>query len=289
MATTTRPSGRHHPAHNTNVRHDGGVAQTHADRLATAMSSTQDTNASICHILREDPDLAEGLQPRQRQRAIAECIASTTRIPPGAWKGIQAIDLTGGVGLLVLDGLLLRRVGVDGRYGGELLGTGDLLRPWQGEDTHPAIPRTTGWRVLRPTRVAVLDRVAAHRMAQFPELTGRLVERALERSRNLSVVIAIVHQPRVEIRLQMLFWHLAERWGQVRPDGVALPLHITHNLLADLVAARRPTVTTAMSELTRRRLIVPIKDGWALPGTPPRALLELRDAEALATAGPDAE
>jgi CRP-like cAMP-binding protein len=37
----------------------------------------------------------------------------------------------GGYGLLVLEGLLLRRVGIEGRYGAELLGPGDLLRPWQ--------------------------------------------------------------------------------------------------------------------------------------------------------------
>jgi CRP-like cAMP-binding protein len=210
------------------------------------------------------------------------------RIPRGAWKGNQAIDLTGGVGLLVLDGLLLRRVGVDGRYGGELLGSGDLLRPWQGEDAQPTIPRTIGWRVLRPTRVAVLDRAVAHRMARYPELTGRLVGRALERSRNLSVVIAIVHQPRVEVRLQMLLWHLAERWGQVRPDGVALTMHMTHSLLADLIAARRPTVTSAMSELSRRRLVIPIEGGWALPGQPPRALLEIGEADTTAAARPGA-
>jgi len=228
-----------------------------------------DAAQPTCHILREDPDLADVLPPTQRERATAECIARTMQIRAGSWDGEPIGNLTGGIGLLVLDGLLLRRVGVDGRYGGELLGAGDLLRPWQGEDAHPAVPRTIGWRVLKPTRVAILDRGVAHRMAHFPELTGRLVERALERSRNLSLLIAIVHQPRVEVRLQILLWHLAERWGQVRPDGIALHMHITHSLLADLIAAQRPTVTTAMSELTRRQVIVPINGGWALRGEPP--------------------
>lgn len=234
---------------------------------------------SICEILREDPDLGDGLAPVERTRAIEECITLTMRIPRGPWGGDVPDDLAGGIGLLVLNGLLLRRVGVNGRFGGELLGNGDLLRPWQGEDLQPAIPRTTAWRVLEPTRLAVLDRAAARRIARFPDLTGRLVERALERSRNLSVGIAIIHHPRVEARLEMLLWHLADRWGHVRPDGIAIPIQLPHTLLAELLAAQRPTVTTAMSELTRRGLIVPMHRGWLLRGQPPAELLELRDAE----------
>ena len=234
---------------------------------------------SMCQLLREDPDLGDGLAPLERARAIEECIAPTMRIPQGGWGGDVPDNLAGGIGLLVLNGLLLRRVGVNGRFGGELLGNSDLLRPWQGEDIPSAIRRTIGWRVLEPTRLAVLDRGVARRIARFPELTGRLVERALERSRNLSVGIAIIHHPRVELRLQMLLWHLADRWGHVRPDGIAIPIQIPHTILADLIAAQRPTVTTAMSELTRRGLIVPMHRGWLLRGRPPAQLVELRDAE----------
>ena len=224
-----------------------------------------------CHILREDPDLTDGLEPLRRERAIQECIAPTIRIPMGHWNGKVPDSMEGGIGLLVLDGLLLRHVGIDGRFGGELLGSGDLLRPWQGENAQPTIPSTTAWRVLKPTRLAILDRAAAHRLARFPELTGHLVERALERSRNLSIAIAIVHHPRVELRLHMLLWHLADRWGQVRPDGIAIPIRIAHTLLADLIAAQRPSVSTAISELTRRGLVIPIDSGgWVLRGNPTR-------------------
>ena len=52
------------------------------------MSSGQNADAHpICHILREDPDLAEVLAPHQRDWAIEECIAPTTRIPRGQWSG----------------------------------------------------------------------------------------------------------------------------------------------------------------------------------------------------------
>ncbi len=85
----------------------------------------------------------------------------------------------GGIGLLVLEGLLIRRVGVDDRFGAELLGEGDLLRPWQGEDGAGTINPTTGWRVLEATRLAVLDEHAARVMAAYPQLTGALVARAV--------------------------------------------------------------------------------------------------------------
>jgi CRP/FNR family transcriptional regulator, cyclic AMP receptor protein len=250
--------------------------------MTHARSPTGEPRAaeSICQILREDPDLGDELAPIQRERAVEECVAPTMRLPRGHWSGDVPDKLAGGIGLLVLNGLLLRRVGVNGRFAGELLGSGDLLRPWQDEHAHPAIPRATGWRVLEPARLAVLDQGAARRIARFPELTGRLVGRALERSRNLSLGIAIIHHPKVELRLQMLLWHLADRWGHVRPDGVAIPMHLTHTQLADLIAAQRPTVTTAMSELTRRGVIVQMPHGWLLRGRPPPEVLDIRNVEA---------
>ena len=207
----------------------------------------------------------------------------TVRIPRGRWATQWDDGVRGGIGLLVLEGLLLRRVGIDGRFGAELLGEGDLLRPWQGDDGDSTLSQTTRWRVLEATRFAVLDVEAARCLAAYPEVTGSLVARALERARNLSINMAIVHQARVHVRLQMLLWHLADRWGRVRSEGVILPLHLTHAVLADLVAARRPTVTTALTQLDQAGAGAPSDDGWLLSGEPPGELLEL---QAVALASP---
>jgi CRP/FNR family cyclic AMP-dependent transcriptional regulator len=233
-------------------------------------------DSSSCKLLYEDPELGDGLSPLERAEATDDCVVRTARIARGRWTFHWDEPLRDGIGLLVLEGLLLRRVAVDGRYGAELLGEGDLLRPWQGEDTNATLTQTTGWRVLEPTRVAMLDVDAARCLAAYPERTGRLVGRALERARNLAINMAIVHQARVNVRLRMLLWHLADRWGRVRSEGVVLPLRLTHAVLADLVAARRPTVTTALTELARQGTVRAVSNGWLLSGEPPGELLELQ-------------
>jgi CRP-like cAMP-binding protein len=87
--------------------------------------------------------------------------------------------------------------------------------------------------------------------------------------------MAIVHQARVDVRLRMLLWHLAGRWGRVRSDATVVPLRLTHTLLADLVAARRPTVTSALADLARRGLMRSSPDGWMLFGDAPVELLDV--------------
>jgi hypothetical protein len=240
----------------------------------------------LCRLLEEDPDLLEAVPVHLRSRAVDECIAPIAHLRRGSWDARDPELAHAGIGLLVLDGLLIRRVGIDGRFGAELLGEGDLLRPWHGQDAPPSLPQTTGWRVLETTRLALLDERVAHRLARYPALTGGLVGRALERSRNLTVNIAIVHQPRVDIRLMMLFWHLAARWGHVRTDGVFVPMHLTRTVLADLVAARRPTVSTSLTELARSGSIVPLPGGWLLTGDPPGELLELRTGDGAIPSAP---
>jgi CRP/FNR family cyclic AMP-dependent transcriptional regulator len=232
-----------------------------------------------CHVLRADPELADAIPLALRARAAEECVAPIRSVRRGRWQPEhEAADWVGpgGIGLLVLDGLLVRRVGVDGRFGAELLGEGDLLRPWQGAEATGTLNRTSIFKVLEATRVAVLNEPVAVAMAAYPQLIGRLVGRALDRSRNLAINMAIIHQARVNVRLLMVLWHLADRWGRVRSEGVVLPLHLTHSVLADLVAARRPTVTSALTELSRQELVTPLNRGWLLSGDPPGELLEIK-------------
>jgi CRP/FNR family transcriptional regulator, cyclic AMP receptor protein len=222
---------------------------------------------STCHVVREDPELARSMSPRRRAHAEESCVARALNVRRGRWNQPVA-GLSDGIGLLVLEGLLLRRVSVEGRSGGELLGPGDVVRPWP-EAADPALRQTTAWRALQITRLAVLDVAAVERIAEYPELVRILLERSVERSRRLAVNMAIVHRPKVDVRLQLLFWHLADRWGRVRNGQTILPLRLSHSVLADLIAAQRPTVTTALSDLTSRGIVRPAPDGWLLLAPPP--------------------
>ena len=219
--------------------------------------------------------MADAIPVERRAQAIEDCTAPELWIQPGPWGGRGSLGFRGGIGVLVLEGLMIRRVGIDGRFGAEVIGEGDLLRPNE-ESVSPLLPLTTEWSIVLPTRVAALDRTFEQRLAQYPELARGLVARAIQRSKNLAVNMAIVHQARVDVRLHMLLWHLAARWGRVRSDGTALRLRLTHTVLADLVAARRPTVTTALSELTRRGLVKTDGESWVLFGEAPGGTACLR-------------
>lgn len=221
-------------------------------------------------VLDVDADLAAAVPEGRRERAVAASLAATEHVEAGLWGAGQAADFPGdGFGLLVLDGFLIRGVGVDGRFGGEMLGIGDLLRPWQNEADQAILPTDLSWRVVLPLRMAVLDLAWATRMAAFPEIGAALAGRALERSRRLASLMAIVQQPRLDQRLWLLFWELADRHGRVHPDGVHIDLPLTHEILGRLVAARRPSVSSALGRLAAAEMLARGERGWVLRGPAP--------------------
>jgi hypothetical protein len=227
--------------------------------------------ATVCHVLQSDPELAVGLDERRLQRAVQECLAAEVVVDEGPWAPEEAEGeaARGGIGLLILSGLLVRRVGGEARYGAELLGPGDLLRPWEhdGEDT--TVPFDTSFQVIQRLHLAVLDVKATTRMTPYPEVVGAVVGRAMQRARHLSVNMAIAHYPRIDRRLLLLLWHLADRWGRVTSEGVRIPMRLTHSLLADLVAARRTSVTAAFAQLERGGYLSRHDNIIVLHGEPP--------------------
>ena len=201
-------------------------------------------------VLDEDPELAELVPAPQRDQARLESRASILELPSGAWSRARDTALPDGVGLLVLEGLLARRVTWDDRSGCELLDRGCLARPWQGaEEWGRTIQADAGWHVIDGARLAVLDRAWAVRMSRFPGVGAALVRRALERSERLLVTMSIGHRRRLEDRIWLLLWYLADRHGRVHPDGVHLDLRLTHELLGHLTGAQRPSVTLALGRL----------------------------------------
>jgi hypothetical protein len=234
-------------------------------------------------IVDADPELAELLDASARSIARREAVTRALRLSPGPWDATAAAEPdVHHRGFLLVDGLLSREVEVLGRRCVELLGEGDVLRPWtwDGEGSH--VGAEVAWAVLEPARMAVLDEALVQRIAPWPQLGVELFNRGTRRAHALAVCLAIAHHQRVDDRLRLTLWHLAERWGRVTADGIVVPLSLPHQRLADLVGAHRPSVTTAMGELTRAGALSRREDGtWLLHGRPPEELGRHRYARAL--------
>src|SRR3954454_17913351 len=224
-------------------------------------------------VLERDADLADAVAPGRRELATRASVAEQLRIARGRWDARPPAERTrGGYGFLVLEGLLVRRVGIAERVAAEVLGPGDLLRPLEHDGEEATLPFDATWRVLQPTALAVLDRRWSARVAPYPEVGIALAGRALLRSRRLANMFLIASYPHLEDRLLLLLWELADRYGHVRADGVHVPLPMTHQVLSELAAARRPSVSGALGRLAATGALVRVDDGWLLNGEPPLRL-----------------
>lgn len=225
----------------------------------------------VC-VLDVDPDLAEGIDANQRGLAARHAVARAIAVDPGPWQFPPM--QSGGLGALILKGLIIVRVQFAGIRGHvELLSEGDLVRPWLGIGTEVSAPCVVSADVLCSLQVALLDRPFALRIARWPEITDTLMRRLLVRSRILSMQSAINSLPRIEERLETTLWQLAYRFGHVTPEDILLELPITHSQLAEIVSARRPSVTIALTRLRERgNLSLLRRHQWLLRGEPPTRL-----------------
>jgi CRP/FNR family transcriptional regulator, cyclic AMP receptor protein len=234
--------------------------------------------AGVVRVLREDPDLLRDVSPAEVERAREAAIAPTVTVAPGRWAApTDGARYGRHLGLLVLSGLATRTVSLAGAESPELVGAGDLIRPWDDHEGDVAsVGFRSSWTVLTPLTVAVLDDAFCRTICRWPEVVSALVGRTVQRTRWLSVHMALSHLQRVDARLLLLLWHLADRWGRVRRDGVELPLRLTHAQLAKLVGAQRPSVTVALRGLAESgRVVREARGGWLLSGPPPDEALRL--------------
>src|SRR5919204_206042 len=185
----------------------------------------------VVHVLEVDPDLGEGLNRERELFARMAAVARVDLLEPGEWRGDEEYPATAGhLGLLVLEGLLAREMRVGDRVCIELLGPGDLLRPWVKVAAYSSVPIDSHWTVVEPTRIAVLDRRFAATIARFPEIAGTILDRMMARSRWLALHLAVCHLRLIEERLLVMLWHFARESstdpsppGQATDDALTAP------------------------------------------------------------------
>ncbi|HEY1357791.1 MAG TPA: helix-turn-helix domain-containing protein [Thermoleophilaceae bacterium] len=230
------------------------------------------TGASTVQLLDVDPALGSGLAPVERERARAALVVRAISRGPGIWRPQDELEIDeSDLGVLLLEGLMVRDVEILKTTCAELIGPRDLIRPLVDVNIGAPVPSDVVWHVLSPVRLALLDRSAAAVVGRWPELMSALVGRSVGRAQTVALGLAISSITGLTLRLLVLLWHLADRFGTVTPDGVTVPVPLTHETLAHLVGATRPSVSGAMKELQNggqlaRRSGAP---GYVLLGEPP--------------------
>jgi len=277
------------PVHPRNS-HAAPVADTPApaDAQAQTPSSRRRTRPIVTRsdppvsLLVEDPDLAHGLSTEDRRLAERAFQAPLIRIETARWNPPE-LDPRTTFGLILLDALVGRRVLVGRAVATELLGPGDALRPWEEPLGFSFIPPELNWRVFRPGRAAVIDEHATRLIGARPQLLVAFSGRLLRRARSLAYVNAISHLYSVEDKVRTLLWHLASTYGQVTPQGVKISFRLTHEVLGEIVGAKRPSVTLAMIRLHERGEVVRDGVGWLLTAQTRATVTETSQEEYPAT------
>lgn len=223
----------------------------------------------VVRIFSAEPDLLGDMDDKTAAWLTQRVLTPKLWVEPGPWEPPDDhADMRGALGMLVLDGLLIRTVELEGQRCPELVGTGDVLRPW--DEVGTSLGHGSSWTALERASVTILDERFCAIAGRWPSIMCQLLTRSIQRSRALAVNLAIVHVRHADRRLHMLLWHLADRWGRVTPDGVHLPMRLTHEMLADLACMRRPTASSALNRLARHGEIMRRDDATLLlTGDPP--------------------
>ncbi len=236
----------------------------------------------LVRILDVDPELGYNLAPEDHEAARRYAVARTHTVETGDWAPLaDSRDHSAHLGLLVVEGTVCRTIRLGHTACAELLGQGDVLRPWNEDCGFTVAHFDVSWTVLAPLRLATLDQRFAAVACRWPAMIDLIISRVVLRSRCLAFHLTVTHLTRVDVRLLVTMWFLAERWGRVSREGVVLPLRLTHQTLAHLIGAQRPSVTTALGELTSGGRITRCPDGsWLLHGEPPEELRRVEDTVA---------
>lgn len=194
-------------------------------------------------------------------------VARVVHVAPGRFDPDSVVgDPAGWLGLLVIDGLALVQVDAGRAPVGWLVGTDDILRPWELREV--SLLASAAWQVLAPMQLALLDPDFARRVAGVGSVSDALIAKGTQTSHWLFAKSLVTGTSVIEERLLLLFALLGERWGKATSAGVVVAMPLTHQVLATLIGARRPSVSTALRALSNSGLLRRTEEGWLLCRTP---------------------
>jgi CRP/FNR family transcriptional regulator, cyclic AMP receptor protein len=242
-------------------------------------ASTQGVTIGRVRILELDPDLGEELEGERfeaaRVRCTAELVSPLTGSPwPPASDRTEAGEH---FGFLVVRGTIVHRLRLAGRGTVDIVGPGDVVRPWAAPEDIAELVNPSRWQLLDEVELPALDRVFLQEAARWPALLVALANRIGRRTRSLLLRLAVAQIPQLETRLRVVLWDLADRFGRVRQDGILLPVRLRQDVVAALVSASRSAVSRKLASLQREGVLERVPRGWLLCAGPPPELFALED------------
>lgn len=209
-------------------------------------------------LLDADPDFAEAIPAGDRVIAAGVGLPVVALEAGTAWE--RPAEPDDAVASLVVSGFLLRTLRRYGRSTIEMYGPGDLIAP-----EALISDGATTWKVVDDSTIARLDQRFEIAARRWPALWRVTLQRSSERSERLAAHLAALQLSRVDDRVEAVLWQLADRFGRVTPEGVVLPMALTHQAIGHLAAAKRPTVSVALGQLAAEGRVVRLPDGgWLL-------------------------
>jgi CRP-like cAMP-binding protein len=219
-----------------------------------------------------DPDLASAIEdPARRRSALQTVTVGRLELVQGEQLDPQSLAADARFGVAVLSGFLVRELSTSARrVSADLLGPEDLIQLDGAEPEVAMLGHTVSWTAITDVRLALIDEDFFARTTRWPEIAATLLERSSRLGQRLALQGAIATLQTVDARLLASLWTWASQWATVAGQGVVLRVPLSHERLARLIHARRPTVTSAVGRLRHLGLIAQRHDGsWLLRG--PRA------------------
>lgn len=222
----------------------------------------------VGYVLELDPDLGAGLPVGEWDAARNVARGPLITLARGSWDiAADGAEHDVVAGFLLGSGVVARELTLGGRHLIELLGPGDVIQvPGSGEASWPL--RGATHTVIGEAQALSLSGGFMRSTIRWPSLLAAVLDRIERQRQRFAVQALIVHLPRARERVLLMLWHLCTHWGYVASDGIHLPLRITHQLLGQLTAAERSTVSLAIGELAHAGRLERLDDGtWLLtPG-----------------------